>query len=81
MNACVPVSALQEFSKSPILGGMGGKGFGICDADFIADGETFAEIANEQFSMSKKAEKALNAYNGFILENKEKIITFLENQK
>lgn len=75
------VSALQELSKSPVLGGMGGKGFGICDADFIADGETFAEIANERFGMSEKAEKALNAYNGFILENKEKIITFLENQK
>lgn len=75
------VSALQEFAKSPILGGMGGKGFGICDADFIADGESFAEIENEQFTMSEKAENALNAYNSYILENKEKIITFLENQK
>ena len=75
------VSALQEFSKSPILGGMGGKGFGICDADFIADGEEFTEIANGQFTMSEKAENALNAYNSYILENKEEIITFLENQK
>lgn len=75
------VSALQEFSKSPILGGMGGKGFGICDAYFIADREEFAEIENEQFTMSEKAENALNAYNSYILENKEKIITFLENQK
>mgnify|MGYP003468868253 CR=1 FL=1 len=71
------VSALQEFSKSPILGGMGGKGFGICDAYFIADGEWFAEIENEQFTMNEKAENALSAYNSYVIENKEKIIEFL----
>lgn len=75
------VSALQEFSKSPILGGMGGKGFGICDADFIADGDEFAEITNERFNMSEKAENALNTYDSFVMKNKDKIINFLEDQK
>lgn len=74
-------SALYDFSKSPFLGGMGGKGFGLCDADFIADGEQFAEIVNERLVMSEKAENALNAYKNFVMENKEKIIAFLEGQK
>lgn len=75
------VAALEEFSKAPVLGGMGGKGFGQCDADFLLDGDPFAEIANAEFVMSEKARSALDAYNRFITENADEIITFLEATK
>lgn len=73
----VLVAALKEFAKAPILGGMGGKGFGQCDADIFLDRELFVEISNAQIEMSEKAEKALKSYNQFILDNADEIINFL----
>lgn len=70
-------SALMEFSNAPVLGGMGGRGFGICDADFMIDGEMFAEITDSGFEMSKKAKDALEEYEKFVLDKKDEIIDFL----
>lgn len=71
------VSALEEFSKSPILGGMGGKGFGLCNAEIIADGEWFSTIKNGEIVLCEKAEKALAEYKAFLSGSKDEIIEFL----
>lgn len=75
------VSAFKEFSQSPVLGGMGGKGFGRCDADILSDGELFAEIHDGEMILSDKANTAAQAYDEFILENSDKIIDFLGAMK
>lgn len=77
MELGVFVAALEEFSNSPILGGMGGKGFGLCEAELIADGELFARIENGSISLCDKAKNALHEYNQFINDNSEEIIKFL----
>lgn len=74
------VDALKEFSKSPVLGGMGGRGFGQVDADFTLDGYSFAEIENEQFIMSESAMTALEKYKKFVEEHKQEIIDFLDGE-
>lgn len=71
------VAALEEFSHSPILGGMGGKGFGLCVAGLTADGGFFAEIGNGSIKLCGMAQEALTAYEQFIAENAEEIIQFL----
>lgn len=71
------VAALEEFSRSPVLGGMGGKGFGLCDAELIADGEFFAKIKNGNIDLCDKAKNALHEYNQFIADNADEIIKFL----
>lgn len=71
------VAALKDFSCSPILGGMGGKGFGLCEAELIADGEFFAKIENSNIRLCDKAKNALNEYNQFIADNSDEIIKFL----
>ncbi len=71
------VAALEEFSCSPVLGGMGGKGFGLCEAELISDGEFFAMIKNGNICLCDKARNALHEYNQFIAENSEEIIKFL----
>lgn len=71
------VSALEQFSYSPILGGMGGKGFGLCEAALTADGEFFAEIGNGSIKLCGMAENALNQYNQFLSERAEDIMEFL----
>lgn len=70
-------SALEEFSHSPILGGMGGKGFGLCEAELIADGEFFAEIGNGSVKLCGVAENALKEYDKFLSERSADIIEFL----
>ena len=77
MELGVFVAALEEFSDSPVLGGMGGKGFGLCEAELIADGEFFAQIENGSISLCDKAKNALHEYNQFINDNSEEIIKFL----
>lgn len=77
MELGVFVAALEEFSNSPILGGMGGKGFGLCEAELIADGELFARIENGSISLCDKAKNALHEYNQFINDDSEEIIKFL----
>ena len=71
------VAALEEFSHSPVLGGMGGKGFGLCEAELISDGEFFAKIKNGNINLCDKAINALNEYNQFITNNADEIIKFL----
>lgn len=71
------VAALEEFSHSPVLGGMGGKGFGLCEAELISDGEFFAKIKNGNINLCDKAINALNEYNQFIANNADEIIKFL----
>lgn len=71
------VSAWEEFSKSPVLGGMGGKGFGLCDADIFMDGEQFARIEDGNFKTGDKAKSALNEYSLFISDSADDIISFL----
>lgn len=71
------VAALEEFSCSPVLGGNGGKGFGLCEADFIADGEFFAKIENGKIQLCDKAKNALHEYNQFISDHTEEIIKFM----
>ena len=71
------VAALKEFSMSPVLGGMGGKGFGLCDADFISEGEQFAEITDSAIKLSAPAGRALEGYEKFIADRSEEIIEFL----
>lgn len=70
-------SALEEFSHSPVLGGMGGKGFGLCEAKLIADGEFFAEIENGSVKLCDMAENALKEYDRFLSERSADIIEFL----
>ena len=77
MELGVFTAALEEFSNSPILGGMGGKGFGLCEAELVADGEFFIKIENGSIKLCNTAEKALSAYNQFIVDNSEEIIKFL----
>lgn len=77
MELGVFVAALEEFSRSPILGGMGGKGFGLCEAKLIADGEFFAEIWNGGIKLCSGAENARDKYNRFISDNAGDIIEFL----
>lgn len=69
--------ALKEFSSNPVLGGMGGKGFGLCDAVMLADWECFCEIKNGELELCEKAEKVLCAYDQFLAENADEIISFL----
>lgn len=71
------VAALEEFSCSPVLGGNGGRGFGLCEADFIADGEFFAKIENGKIQLCDKAKNALHEYNQFISDHTEEIIKFM----
>lgn len=71
-------SMLSEFSQSPVLGGMGGKGFGQCDARFFLDGEAFITIEDGEFRPSSIAAEALEAYNDFISEKRLEIIELLE---
>lgn len=71
------VSALGEFSHSPILGGMGGKGFGLCGAELIANGGFFAKIENGSIKLCNTAKNALDLYDQFIIDNTEEIIQFL----
>lgn len=71
------VAALEDFSHSPVLGGMGGKGFGLCEAELIADGEYFGKIENGNISLCDKAKNALHEYNRFITDNADEIIKFL----
>lgn len=71
------VAALEDFSHSPVLGGMGGKGFGLCEAELIADGDFFAKIENGDISLCDKAKNALHEYNQFIADNSDEIIKFL----
>ena len=75
------VAALEEFSRSPVLGGMGGKGFGLCEAELIADGEFFAKIENGSIQLCDKAKNALHEYNRFIDDNSDEIIKFLGGSK
>lgn len=77
MELGVFVAALEEFSGSPVLGGMGGKGFGLCEAELIADGEFFARIENGSISLCDRAKNALHEYDQFINDNSEEIIKFL----
>ena len=71
------VAALEDFSHSPVLGGMGGKGFGLCEAVLIADGDCFAKIENGNMQLCDKAKNALYEYNQFITDNSDEIIKFL----
>lgn len=71
------VAALERFSDSPVLGGMGGKGFGLCEAELIADGEHFCRIGNGKMEICDEGKEALDKYNRFILENKEEIMGLL----
>lgn len=71
------VASLEEFSRSPVLGGMGGKGFGLCEAELIADRKFFAKIENGNISLCEKAKNALHEYNQFITDNSGEIIRFL----
>lgn len=75
------VAALEEFSQSPVLGGMGGKGFGLCEAELIADGEFFAKIENGNIRLCDKAKNATHEYNQFISDNSDGIIKFLGAKK
>ena len=71
------VAALEEFSRSPVLGGMGGKGFGLCEAELVTYGEFFAKIENSNIRLCDKAKNALHEYNQFITDNSDEIIKFL----
>lgn len=71
-------SALKEFSKSPCLGGMAGKGFGMMDAFFYIDGAKAITIDNCGFNFIDKSHEAyLESYNEFLDSYKEDVIEFL----
>lgn len=71
------VAALKEFSKSPILGGMGGKGFGLCDAEVYMDGSFFCRIEDGDLWLEDEAQRALDAYEQFVADNVPQICEFL----
>lgn len=76
------MSALKEFSKNPVLGGMGGKGFGLVDAIYFDSGNEIVNISDGSFIFSDSSEnidceKCLLEYNNFIDNNKADIISFL----
>ncbi len=71
------VAALEYFSDSPFLGGMGGKGFGLCEAEFFMDGEYFCRIENGKMEICNEGKESLDKYNRFLAENAEEIIEFL----
>lgn len=71
------VAAINEFSKNPILGGMGGKGFGLCDVDFYLDGNFFSKIVEGELWLSSAAQNALSAYEQFLCDNHDSICGFL----
>ncbi len=71
------IAALEQFSYSPVLGGMGGKGFGLCEAKLIADGRLFVQIGNGTIKLYDMAKNALDKYNQFISDSSEDIIKFI----
>lgn len=71
------IAALEEFSRSPVLGGMGGKGFGLCEAEIAMDGGFFARIENGSIKLCEVAQKVLCSYDQFIEDNENEIIRFL----
>lgn len=75
------IAALEQFSQSPVLGGMGGKGFGLCKVDIFYDRALFVHIINGDIKLCDMAKNALNQYNQFISDSKNEIITFLKAVK
>lgn len=70
------VSALYAFSKCPVLGGMGGKGFGLVDLEMNWGG-SLVTIKDGEFSCSDDFNGFAKAYMAHLLDNKDAIIELL----
>ena len=75
----VLVTAMEEFAKDPVLGGMSGKGFGLCDvaANVRLEGDKWMDISNGKFLAGAYFENAAEMYTKQIAENADAIIDFL----
>lgn len=75
----VLITALEEFAKDPVLGGMSGKGFGLCDvaANVRLEGDKWMDISNGKFLAGAYFENAAEMYTKQITENADAIIDFL----
>lgn len=71
-------SALKEFSSSPFLGGMAGKGFGMVDASFYSENNRIVEIYNSNFLLAPEYQYKLKKYDAMLEERKKEIIDFLD---
>ncbi len=70
------VTAVCEFAQSPVLGGMSGKGFGLCDAEMDID-EEHISICNKKCTLTDRLTGAASAYNTHIKDHAEEIIALL----
>lgn len=86
------VSAVYEWRKQPYLGGMGGKGFGLVDAEMTItfDGQKslFIDVKQDVFTLGAAAERAKKTYDQhlqdmydqYIESNGKGIVQLLEGQ-
>jgi hypothetical protein len=86
------VSAIHEWAKSPYLGGMAGKGFGLVDADFRIvqrDGtrEPFILVGDGMLQLADPAQDAKEQYDAHLAQlydaylegNKQTLVNLLES--
>ena len=69
------LSALDEFSKAPFLGGKSGTGHGLCEIeyDYFYPGDKeprgkFIRVSENRLWLSRPAEEAKNTYDDFLLK-------------
>lgn len=80
------VSSIHEWAKSPHLGGMAAKGFGLVDITMTIDGEPFISIESQLLHLQETAIQAKESYDkhlqsiydNYLVENKEEFIKLLE---
>lgn len=80
------VASIHEWAKSPHLGGMASKGFGLVDLNMSIDGEPFIDVESQLVKLSDEAEGVKekydehlrNIYSQYLVENKEEFVKLLE---
>lgn len=80
------VASIHEWSKSPHLGGMAAKGFGLVDIDMTLDGEDFLSVSNNLVKLEASAEDAKatydnhlkSLYDNYLVDNEESLVALLE---
>lgn len=75
------ISALEEWSKVPVLGGMAAAGFGLCDAEFTCNEEPYISVKDGNFTIyNQEAIAGVAEYESLIANRKDEIIALLKGK-